>query len=267
MSSQYAAMKTVNPQRDDIPLGSIEPHAPLLEQPAATQRLYKISRIPHLLDMLEKNYLHFQRVDSYTDDCFDGEQSPLDRPNNEQAVFHNDPAFNMARYFDLSRSRTYACCFSLENSDYIWNAYGKAHDSVCLVFEFGKLRQMLSRTMQDSIESNLLQYGDCRCKQIFSINYGLVKYIEYATQELITTRFPNPIQYTFLKDKPQYQDEQELRIALSALGMGHFVLMMEGKLPFHLLCNLLSISERLLQPVSSSSFCMGDTPRLDISTS
>jgi len=206
-------------------------------------------------------------VDSYTDDCFDGEQSPLDRPNNEQAVFHNDPAFNMARYFDLSRSRTYACCFSLENSDYIWNAYGKAHDSVCLVFEFGKLRQMLSRTMQDSIESNLLQYGDCRCKQIFSINYGLVKYIEYATQELITTRFPNPIQYTFLKDKPQYQDEQELRIALSALGMGHFVLMMEGKLPFHLLCDLLSISERLLQPVSSSSFCMGDTPRLDISTS
>jgi hypothetical protein len=51
-----------------------------------------------------------------------------------------------------------------------------------------------------------------------------VKYIEHSTQELITTRFPNPIQYTFLKDKQKYQDERELRVSLSALGIGHFVL-------------------------------------------
>jgi hypothetical protein len=62
----------------------------------------------------------------------------------------------MARYFDLSRSRTYACCFSLENFDYIWNAYGKSDNSVWVVFEFGKLKQMLNPTMEDSIESNLL---------------------------------------------------------------------------------------------------------------
>jgi hypothetical protein len=34
---------------------------------------------------------------------------------------------------------------------------------------------------------------------------------------------PNPIRYTYVKDK-SYADERELRISLSAIGMGHFVL-------------------------------------------
>lgn len=34
---------------------------------------------------------------------------------------------------------------------------------------------------------------------------------------------PNPIRYTYIKDQ-SYADERELRIAPSAIGMGHFVL-------------------------------------------
>lgn len=36
-------------------------------------------------------------------------------------------------------------------------------------------------------------------------------------------RLPNPIKYTYLKDK-KYSEEKELRISLSALGMGQFAL-------------------------------------------
>jgi len=211
-----------NPKAAAAP-GSIEPHAQLLEQPPDAQRLYRITRIPHLLDMLKNNYLHFQRVNTYQDDTFDGEQLLLDRTQNEKAAFANDPAFNLARYYDISRSRTYVCCFSLGNSKYIWENYGQNDDAVCLVFEFGKLRQTLNNTVRQSIENDKLIYGDCCCKQIFSINYGIVKYMERDTRQLITSRFANPIEYTFVKDK-KYADERELRISLSALGIGHFVL-------------------------------------------
>jgi hypothetical protein len=37
-------------------------------------------------------------------------------------------------------------------------------------------------------------------------------------------RLPNPIVYTYLKDREQFSQEKELRISLSAIGMGYFVL-------------------------------------------
>jgi hypothetical protein len=82
------------------------------------------------------------------------------------------------------------------------------------VFEFGKLRQTLNHTMHSSKENNLLHCGGYRCKQIFSINYGIVKYMERDTRQLVSARFPNPIEYTFVKDKEKYADERELRISL-----------------------------------------------------
>ena len=48
--------------------------------------------------------------------------------------------------------------------------------------------------------------------------------MERDTRQLVSARFPNPIEYTFVKDKEKYADERELRISLSALGIGHFVL-------------------------------------------
>ena len=37
-------------------------------------------------------------------------------------------------------------------------------------------------------------------------------------------RLPNPIPYTYLKDKTKFSEEKEFRISLSAIGMGEFAL-------------------------------------------
>jgi hypothetical protein len=208
----------------DIGLGWIEPHRHLLKQPAENHQLFKITRIPYLLDMLKGNYLHFQRIDTYEDDTYDGEQLPLDREFNKHAAFRNDPDFTLEHSYDISRARTYACCFSLANSRHIWAEYGKHADSICIVLEFGRLREMLNRTMQDSVSSELLMYGGQPCRQIFSINYGVVEYIERDKVRLNSELFANPIKYAFVKERQKYANEHELRVSLSALGIGHFVL-------------------------------------------
>jgi len=182
--------------------------------------LYKIIRAPNFLDMLKHNYLYFRRVDTYRDDILDGEQLPLDRTGNEGAKFAKDKTFSVAKYYDTSRTRTYACCFSLNNSDYIWHEYGNSgKDAICLVIEFGKLRTILNRTIGQSA----LMCGNNVCHQIFSVNYGIVEYADKEALQLNAARLPNPIQYTYVKDK-KYQDENELRVSLSAIGIGNFAL-------------------------------------------
>ena len=72
--------------RDHIPapLGSVEPHAPLLTIPPDGQLLYKILSVENLLRSIVGNYIHFNRVDSYADfpgaDPHDGQQLPKDQP-------------------------------------------------------------------------------------------------------------------------------------------------------------------------------------------
>ena len=130
-------------QRPPAPLGSIEPHAPLLSIPPEVQLLYKVMTVENLLRSVTGNYLHFNRVDSYSDfqnaDENDGQQMPKDQPANAAARLQKDPDFSAADYYDQSRARTYACCFSIENSDYIWKNYanGSAKGKVSVVFEFG----------------------------------------------------------------------------------------------------------------------------------
>lgn len=208
------------------PLGVIEPHAPLLSQPATDQRLFKIMKAEHLIQSIEGGYLHFNRVDAYSDfplaDAHDGAELPLDQPANQAASFKKAPGFTLSDYYARSRARTYACCFSLENSPYIWEHYGlgSAMGQVGLAFDLEKLRRCLNGTL--SGESALL-CGDVRCRQIFSINYGEVAYVDWAVHRANLDRAANPIQYAYLKDR-SYGEERELRVSLSALGMGRFVL-------------------------------------------
>ena len=65
------------------PLGGVEPHAPLLTIPPDGQLLYKIMSVENLLRSIVGNYLHFNRVDSYSDfpgaDPHDGRQLPEDQ--------------------------------------------------------------------------------------------------------------------------------------------------------------------------------------------
>ena len=204
--------------------GSIEPHAPLLKQPPDDQVLYKVMSAENLLRSVSGRYLHFNRVDSYKDfpgaDPHDGAPLPKDIPGNTGAKFVASPDFTVTDYYNQSRARTYACSFSLvENSKYIWEKYGGGgkKGKVCVVFSFGKLRSQLNTTFGNAG----LLYKGLACHQIFAINYGLVEYVDRNTHQGNLERLPNPIQYTYWKDAC-FKDEKELRISLSALGMGHF---------------------------------------------
>jgi hypothetical protein len=50
-----------------------------------------------------------------------------------------------------------------------------------------------------------------------------VEYVDWNTHQVNQERLPNPIKYTYLKDR-RFFNEKELRISLSALGMGQYVL-------------------------------------------
>ncbi|MCU7918508.1 MAG: hypothetical protein KZQ95_09150 [Candidatus Thiodiazotropha sp. (ex Epidulcina cf. delphinae)] len=211
-----------------VPLGNVEPHAPLLAVPPAGQLLYKIVSAENLLRSIVGGYLHFNRVDSYSDfpnaDLHDGQQLPKDQPGNAGARFKNAPHYTAADYYDRSRTRTYACCFSLENSDFIWQNYanGSERGKICVVFEFGKLRSKLNKTLQPG--NTVLEYEGNRCHQIFSVNYGIVEYVEWNSHQTNSEYLANPIKYAYLKDKQRFSEENEFRISLSAIGIGHFAL-------------------------------------------
>ena len=149
-------------------------------------------------------------------------EMPLDQPTNQAASFEKAPGFTLSDYYARSRARTYACCFSLENSPHMWGHYGlgSAMGQVGLEFDLEKLRQRLNGALSGEAA---LMCGDIRCRQIFSINYGEVAYVDRATHRGNLDRAANPIQYAYLKDR-SYHEERELRVSLSALGMGRLVL-------------------------------------------
>lgn len=209
------------------PLGMVEPHAGLLKAPPDRQLLYKMMTVENFLRSVRDRYLHFNRIDSYADfpgaDPYDGQQLPADQSGNAGAKFLRASEFSAADYYDRARARTYACCLSLENSEYIWTHYanGSAHGKVCVVFEFGKLRTRLNETLDPAKAA--LTYGGVPIRQIFSVNYGIVDYVEWDRHQANAHHLPNPIQYALLKAM-RFREERELRITLSALGIGHFAL-------------------------------------------
>jgi hypothetical protein len=79
--------------------------------------------------------------------------------------------------------------------------------------------------------NSALEYNGVRCHQIFSINYGVVEYVHWYVHNANAEYLQNPIKYTYLKSD-KYRDDRELRIALSAMGIGHFVLTDGSRLDF-----------------------------------
>jgi len=206
----------------------IEPHGKLLKQPTNHQLLYKVMKAEDLVQSFSEGYLHFTRIDKYSDfpgaDKNDGAQPPNNKSLNKSATFEKMPSFSSSDYFDRVRSRTYACCFSTENTDFIWKEYGTGGDKgkACIVFDFGKLRQILNETIALSPQC---KFQDRLCRQIFSINYGLIDYVDWQTHQVDRS---NSILYTYTKDN-RYSDEKELRISLSAFELGQFI-MADGRL-------------------------------------
>ncbi|MGA0542921.1 hypothetical protein [Neotabrizicola sp. VNH66] len=197
--------------------GLIEPHAPLLVQPADDQALFKIMAIDDFERSLAGAYLFFKRVDTYQDDENDGALSPVDRDMARQGYFEKAPHRTLDDYYSDSRRRTYACCFSKENSRYIWENYGGSggpETKVAVCTTFGTLRRLVN----ESVARQLASEVEWVCH--LSVNYGCVWYTDWQTDRLTDGTHPNPILATFHKDRVRFQHEQELRIALSAFGMG-----------------------------------------------
>ena len=134
-------------------------------------------------------------------------------------------------YYNDCRKRTYACYFSLENSDYIWENYANESEKskVCIVFDYSKLYEKLNQTLQPGNAE--LEYKGNRWQQIFWLNYGIVEYIECVRHQANKAQLLNPIKYTYLKDK-KFSKEKELRVSLSAQGMGQFTFSNGSKLDF-----------------------------------
>ena len=55
------------------------------------------------------------------------------------------------------------------------------------------------------------------------MNYGIVKYVDWDRDHANQVHLVNPIEYTFSKAM-RFSGERKLRVALSAPGVGHFLL-------------------------------------------
>lgn len=209
---------------------SIEAQAGYLTLPPENQLLYKIISVENLLTSIKDSYLYFNRVDSYSDqhianaDIHDGEQLPRDRPYNATTKFFGNPQKTLEIYNDEFRAKSYACCFSLEESKFIWDHY--ANDSkqgkVCIVFDFNKLRMAINESLRG--KEFFFQHNDDFYRQVLCVNYGLVTYEERITYAYTghKQRIAHPIQYLYFKDRKEYCSEKELRISLSPISVRRF---------------------------------------------
>jgi len=210
------------------PVGLVEPHARMLKAPALDQKLYKIMSLANFERSLTGQYLHFTRIDKFQGDPGDGAQPPKDRAANVIPKFEKAPDFSASDYYDKARTRTYALCLSQAATRYHWKTYGRGEPAVCVVFDFAKLRNLLNETIQ---QRGALIYDGIACEQIFSINYGVVEYVDAASHHVNVEHLRAPEAYAFIKDK-RFAPDQEVRITLSAFGLGDFALNDGSYLPF-----------------------------------
>ncbi len=195
---------------------NIEPHAALLKKPNEKTLLYKILSSDNFFNMIENNYLYFKKVDTYSDDKRDSDQPDKNKEASEKSKFEKSPEFTARHYYDSCRAKTYACCFSTENTPHIWSNYGgNDPNSVCLVFDCHKLINFINLIFD---ESSLLYVNQKLLKNFFYLNHGLVTYGDFDNV-FLREKLPNPIEYVYFKNAIKYSPEREFRISLSCLGI------------------------------------------------
>lgn len=182
---------------------SIEPHASLLKKPGENTALYKIITLKNFTDMLKNDYFYFRRVDTYTDDKLDSDQPIPDKKISEQSRFENTLDYTAKNYYDSCRSKTYACCFSTENTPYLWRNYGESDpNAICMVLDSHKLINFINLIYHES----RLIYKNNELPNFLFINYGLVTYGD-LNNLFLKKHLPNPIEYVYFKDA-RYAEEK-----------------------------------------------------------
>ncbi|MGE4349671.1 MAG: hypothetical protein AB7D28_07890 [Candidatus Berkiella sp.] len=203
----------------------IEPHAFLLRKPKDETLLYKIIPSRYFIDMLENNYIYFRKVDTYHDDTRDGDQPDADKLISENKKFQLHSGYTLKDYYSDARSKTYACCFSTQNTQFLWEHYSHGDkNAICLVLDCRKLIEYINSVYMNAF----LIVNNNRYKNFLFINYGLVTYGN-MDQLFVKDNFLNPIEYAYFKDANKYSDEDEFRITLSCIGM--FKYQLDGR-PF-----------------------------------
>lgn len=190
---------------------SIEPHHYLLKKPQPDSLLYKIIPSDYFINMLEDNYIYFRRVDTYHDDIRDSDQPDEDKHLSEKSKFENATNYSGKDYYNDCRARTYACCFSTENTPHLWGHYsGSNNSATCLAFNSSRLIDFLNTRINETLLKNV----GAPLSHLFYINYGLVTYGDLNSQ-CMGELLPTPIQYVYFKDANKYSEEKEFRISLS----------------------------------------------------
>lgn len=164
--------------------------------------LYKIISLDNFLSSIRENYLYFNRVDSYKDfkqaDPYDSVPLSLDEEVNKKSFFENRPELNINDYYHSIRNKTYACCFSIENSKNILKEYG----DICVRFK--------SSYLLNKIEE--LNKPDEKIDKILTYNY--VNYMNFDLDKLNKIYTENIFRYLFVK-RNDFFKEKEFRVALS----------------------------------------------------
>jgi hypothetical protein len=183
-------------------------HPSFKEPKDPKSKIWRYLDLSRFLSMLEKNALHFCRVD-LLGDPFEGS-----RPRGEDAfwadilergkakkeiVNHNVQVVNDMRR--ISRQRMFANCWHLNEheSAAMWHVYSRDAASIAIQSTYERLRKCLPET----------------------INIGIVKYIDYEKEPV---PFGNVLNY-FLHKRVSFEHERELRALIWTMGMTQ-----EGKL-------------------------------------
>jgi hypothetical protein len=211
-------MNKVTFQTDTHKSIELFPHLADLKQPPDNTLLYKIIKPEHILDMLNQKYLYFNRVDTYNDDKNDSKQTMQAASINKTKTFIHAPDFSVHDFFEQARKRSYACCFSTINSDYIWDNYANNDpNSICIVINYTKLIKFFEERLSSAI------IKDQKEREIhglpFCLNCGLIQYIDYVKDTIYRN---NQIKYTYIKDN-FYSKENEFRLSLSGRTTGKYL--------------------------------------------
>lgn len=182
-----------------------------LKRPICAKHIFKVMSQADFKQSKEKNYLYFNRVDSYPDKN-DGLQLLLDEDGNKNSKFEKNPNHNLFEFYNQMRQSTYACCFSTVNNSKFRNNYGSSDLSgkVCLTFNLEKLISQLKKlTATTPTELNGCIY----------LSFGEINYLDWKNAQLNLTELQNNISYVFIKDINIYSHESEFRLALWANPM------------------------------------------------
>lgn len=189
---------------------------PAFRQPAPNTKIWRYFGLPHLLSTLQKQQLHFSRVDTFKDP-FEGSlpKAEVEADREFYASVGIPRRQQDARARAALRSLHAACCWYLgeHESEAMWKLY--ANEGIAIQSTVGRLVGSLppATVTEDPART--------------PIYIGVVNYIDYAkdiTRPMVApdgTQRWNNAYIPLMHKRKSFEHERELRAVLTAAGDGH----------------------------------------------